>query len=194
MTTRRRSRYAALAAGLVAVALAAGVLPAAPAAARAPVNACANPDLATGADGWETVVGRGGRSPSERGGFQFSINNIPEPMAAVRMPRLPVEPGQTWSLGVLARSPYDNLARLRVEVDWLSAGGATLGHADGDYRRLGGGRTSVPVSGVFTAPGGAAVADVVVRGADLLSTSGAFYSTRCTYHLVTGAGEPTATS
>ena len=147
-------------------------------------NECANPSLDTDTSGWGTlssglVATRQAITDHASAKWQFAVANGTAVTAGIYLPQQRVLPGAIWDFGADVRSPNDP-SQARMEIDWYDAGSAYLGHTNGGYLPVAGTTAFTRVSGRFTAPAGAARANVLVRVTDLASGSG-FGTTMCSY-------------
>jgi licheninase len=174
-----------VAAGLVTVATASAQV-APPTGQGTPVTACSNPVLNRDLGGWGRHAG-GASAPARvsvakhvvaASGAWLSGNGA---NPAFYLPHTTVAPGQVWTYGIDSwTDSAGSAAKVRVDVDWYSAGGY-VGHTDG---------TAVPVpsgpaetwtrsASDFTVPATAIRAQVT---ATLLAPAGASWiATACDY-------------
>jgi hypothetical protein len=146
-------------------------------------NECANPAFATDTAGWgplgDLVTTRQAITDHPTARWEYAVANGSATTVGIYLPQQRVLPGAVWDVSVDARTANDP-ARLRMEVDWYATGNVYLGHTNGAYLPVSGARAFTRIAGRFTAPAGAARANVLVRGTDLAANSG-FASTMCTY-------------
>lgn len=201
-TLRRRTPYpwrlmAAGAAALCTVGLL-SVVPSA--AAQGTGNVCTSQPRADGRDGWGRLRGGELRRDVDSPTGRVAVHQLNETLApSVYLPQQRVGAGERWTFGY--ESAVNSLAvvgthRARVEVDWYSASGAHLGHDNGPWAevptdRAGGWRR---VAGEFTAPPGAARANVIGELA-VITARHAWALAGCDYRRTSGGGgTPPATS
>lgn len=146
-------------------------------------NECGNPALDTDASGWGAlgswVTTRQAITDHATAKWQFALANGTATTAGIYLPQQKVLPGATWDFGAEVRSVNDP-ARARMEIDWYASDSTYLGHVNGGYLPLDGTTAFTKVSGRFTAPAGAARANVLLRATDLAANSG-FSTTMCGY-------------
>ncbi|MEU4219679.1 glycoside hydrolase family 16 protein [Actinoplanes sp. NPDC026623] len=147
-------------------------------------NECGNPALATDASGWGSLSSsmtgaRQATTDQATPGWEFALTGGAAVTAGIYLPQQRVLPGAIWDFGVDVRTPGDP-ARARMEIDWYSADGSYAGHGNNGYLPVDGTTAYTRISGRFTAPAGAARANVLVRATDLVAGSG-FRTTACAY-------------
>jgi hypothetical protein len=147
-------------------------------------NECVNPVLDTDSAGWgalssSLVTTRQAVTGHATAKWELAVANGTAVTAGIYLPQQRVLPGAIWDVGADVRTPNDP-ARARMEIDWYATGNVYLGHTNGGYLPVGGTTAYTRISGRFTAPAGAARANVLLRATDLAAGS-TFNTTMCTY-------------
>jgi hypothetical protein len=146
-------------------------------------NECANPALAADTAGWgrlssSLVTTRQAVTGHASAQWEFAVTGAAA-TAGIYLPQQRVQPGAVWDVAADVRT-LDDPARARMEIDWYGTGDVYLGHTNGGYLPVSGERAFTRISGRFTAPAGAARANVLVRVTDL-TAGGGFSTTLCSY-------------